>query len=97
MALPDLISGATWQQAQIAYQRGDLSRCELEASAALRLAQHDLSRAIEDLGTVLERNAAWGQRRVEPPLQPLFIEALTLAGQTIAAEDHCACLFCGGT
>ena len=34
MALPDLIAGALWQQAQIAYQCGDLPRCELEARAA---------------------------------------------------------------
>ena len=35
MALPDMIAGALWQQAQIAYQRGDLARCELEARAAI--------------------------------------------------------------
>ena len=27
---PDMIAAALWQQAQIAYQRGDLPRCELE-------------------------------------------------------------------
>jgi DNA-binding CsgD family transcriptional regulator len=32
---PDLIAGAHWQQAQIAYQRGELARCALEASAAI--------------------------------------------------------------
>ena len=31
---PHLIAGALWQQAQIAYQRGDLRRCLLEARAA---------------------------------------------------------------
>jgi DNA-binding CsgD family transcriptional regulator len=35
MALPDLIAGALWQQGQIAYQRGDLARCELEGRAAI--------------------------------------------------------------
>jgi DNA-binding CsgD family transcriptional regulator len=35
MALPDLIAGALWQQAQIAYQRGDLARCELEGRNAI--------------------------------------------------------------
>ena len=29
--MPELIAGAHWQQAQIAYQRGELARCELEA------------------------------------------------------------------
>jgi DNA-binding CsgD family transcriptional regulator len=33
-AQPHLIAGALWQQAQIAYQRGDLRRCRLEARAA---------------------------------------------------------------
>ena len=32
---PDLIAGALWQQAQIAYQRGDLARCELEGRGAI--------------------------------------------------------------
>ena len=35
LALPYTIAGAHWQQAQIAYQRGDLARCELEARAAI--------------------------------------------------------------
>jgi DNA-binding CsgD family transcriptional regulator len=35
LAQPDLIVGAFWQQAQIAYQRGDLPRCELEARACI--------------------------------------------------------------
>ena len=35
MALPDQIAGALWQQAQIAYQRGDLARCELEGRSAI--------------------------------------------------------------
>jgi DNA-binding CsgD family transcriptional regulator len=34
MRLPDLIAGALSQQAEIAYQRGDLTRCEMEARAA---------------------------------------------------------------
>ena len=34
LALPRMIAGAHWQQAQIAYQRGDLARCEVEAEAA---------------------------------------------------------------
>jgi DNA-binding CsgD family transcriptional regulator len=34
MGLPELIAAAFWQQAQIAYQRGDLARCELEAQRA---------------------------------------------------------------
>jgi DNA-binding CsgD family transcriptional regulator len=41
----DLIVGALWQQAQIAYQRGDLPRCELEARAAIE-AGGDLGRAL---------------------------------------------------
>ena len=32
---PDMIAGALWQQAQIAYQRGDLARCELEGRGAI--------------------------------------------------------------
>lgn len=35
MALFDLVAGALWQQAQVAYQRGDLARCELEARACI--------------------------------------------------------------
>jgi DNA-binding CsgD family transcriptional regulator len=31
---PHLVAGALWQQAQIAYQRGDLRRCRVEARAA---------------------------------------------------------------
>ena len=135
---PDMIAGALWQQAQIAYQRGDLARCELEARSAievggefasrlatpwlvmvlaeqgrlaeadalldsvgmlgpipasilltamlgsrgrLRLAQDDLARAAEDLAGARDRNAAWLRQRVEPPWQPLLVEALVLAGR----------------
>jgi hypothetical protein len=35
IALPDLIAGALCQQAEIAYQRGDLTRCEMDARAAI--------------------------------------------------------------
>src|SRR4051812_50187637 len=35
LALPGTVAGAHWQQAQIAYQRGDLARCEWEARAAI--------------------------------------------------------------
>ena len=34
MGLPELIAASLWQQAQIAYQRGDLAHCELEAQRA---------------------------------------------------------------
>ena len=34
---PDMIAGALWQQAQIAYQRGDLARCELEGRNAIEV------------------------------------------------------------
>ena len=37
MAQPELIAGALWQQAQIAYQRGDLARCELEGRSAIEV------------------------------------------------------------
>jgi DNA-binding CsgD family transcriptional regulator len=37
MVQPDMIAGALWQQAQIAYQRGDLARCELEARGAIEV------------------------------------------------------------
>ena len=37
MASPELIAGALWQQAQIAYQRGDLARCELEGRSAIEV------------------------------------------------------------
>lgn len=142
MAIPLLISGAMYQRAQVAYQRGDLSDCEREARAAieiggdfgrrqatpwlvmafseqdrhdeaqallaaagmlgtiapsivmaaalssrgrLRLAQGDALSAIEDLSRALDRNAAWRQRRLEPPWRPLLIEALVLAGRTAQA------------
>lgn len=32
---PDVIAASLWQQAQIAYQRGDLARCELEGRGAI--------------------------------------------------------------
>ena len=32
---PDMIAASLWQQAQIAYQRGDLARCELEGRGAI--------------------------------------------------------------
>ena len=35
MASPELIAGALWQQAQIAYQRGDLARCERDGRSAI--------------------------------------------------------------
>jgi DNA-binding CsgD family transcriptional regulator len=37
MVMPDMIAGALWQQAQIAYQRGDLARCELEGRGAIEV------------------------------------------------------------
>ena len=40
MAMPSLIAGALWQQAQIAYQRGELARCELEADATIEAGGH---------------------------------------------------------
>ena len=145
LGAPELVAGAHRQQAQIAYQLGDLGRCELEARAAieaggefarplaapwqvmamaeqdrhreaeqtfadadllgpvppsilftavlgsrgrLRLAQLDLERAIDDLDAVLERNAARGQRRLEPPWRPLLVEALALAGRHQEACEH---------
>ena len=30
-----MIAASLWQQAQIAYQRGDLARCELEGRGAI--------------------------------------------------------------
>ena len=34
---PDMIAGALWQHAQIAYQRGDLARCTLESRASIEV------------------------------------------------------------
>ena len=34
---PNMIAGALWQQAQIAYQRGDLVRSEIDARAAIEI------------------------------------------------------------
>lgn len=136
MVAPYLIVGSLWQQAQIAYQRGDLPGCELECRATiegggafgrslatpwlvmtlteqdrldeseralksagmlgsipdsslltaalgsrgrLRLAQGDARRAVDDLATARDRSAAWFPKRVEPPWQPLLVEALLLA------------------
>ena len=145
MGRPDLIAGALWQQAQIAYQRGNLPRCEIDARGAieaggdfarglvtpwlvmvlaeqgrldeaegllekagllgsvppvilltaalgsrgrLRMAQGDVSRAVEDFGSVLERNAAYGMQRVEPPWRPLRAEALVLADRAEEAAEE---------
>ena len=141
-AQPQMIAGASWQQAQIAYQRGDLRRCLLEARAAveaggafarrlavpwqvmamaeqgaiveaqnllaavgflgpvppsgllhaavgsrgrLRLAQGEPAAAAADLADARDRSAAWFRLRVEPPWQPLLVEALLLAGHTADA------------
>jgi DNA-binding CsgD family transcriptional regulator len=54
MAQPDLVVGALWQQAQIAYARGDLPRCELEARAATE-AGGDLGRALATTWLVMVR------------------------------------------
>ena len=32
---PDMIAASLWQQAQIAYQRGDLARCEARGRGAI--------------------------------------------------------------
>src|SRR5215212_6750237 len=45
MALFDLVAGALWQQAQIAYQRGELARCEFEARACIE-ARADFARGL---------------------------------------------------
>jgi len=37
MVLLDMVAGALWQQAQIAYQRGDLARCEFEVRRAIEV------------------------------------------------------------
>lgn len=145
--MPQLIAGAHWQHAQIAYQGGELARCELEASAAieaggdfarrlatpwlamalseqprldeaerllgaagmlgeippsllvtaalgsrgrLRLAQADPDRAVADLAAIVDRNAARGRERVEPPWRPLLTEALVLAGRAEEASEVAA-------
>jgi DNA-binding CsgD family transcriptional regulator len=142
MALLDMVPATFWQQAQIAYQHGDLARCEVEARACieagadfarglatpwlvlvcaeqnrldeaeellasadllgpipptillaaafgsrgrLRLAQGDAGGAVEDLGAMLDRNAAHHRQRVEPPWRPLLAEALVLAGRSAEA------------
>ena len=66
MAPPELIAGALWQQAQIAYQRGDLARCELEARGAIeaggefagRLATPWLVMALAEQGRLARGRAA---------------------------------------
>jgi DNA-binding CsgD family transcriptional regulator len=145
MALPELIVGALWTQTQVAYQRGDLPRCELEGRSAieaggdfarrlatpwlvmalteqarldeaeqllgsigmlgpiapnalftvalgsrgrLRLAQGDTRRAIEDLAGARDRSAARFRHGVEPPWQPLLVEALVLSGRVSEAFDE---------
>ena len=137
---PTTLAGTHWQQAQIAFQRGDLARCETEARAAieiggdvlrpladpwralarveqgeldaaealipdtigpsgllnvaigvrgrLRLARGDLPRAIEDLAEARDRSAAYYPLRVEPPWQPLLVEALVLAGREAEAAKE---------
>jgi DNA-binding CsgD family transcriptional regulator len=147
MASPDLVAGALWQQAQIAYQRGDLARCELESRSAaeaggefagslatpwlvmalaeqgrldeakqllesagmlgpistntlltamlggrgrLWLAQGDAPRAVEDLTAARDRSAALFPERVEPPWQPLLVEALVLADRSDEAAEEAA-------
>jgi tetratricopeptide (TPR) repeat protein len=60
----------------------------LGSRGRLRLAQHDLEPAIDDLRALLDRNAARDQQRVEPPWQPLLAEALALASRTSEAAGH---------
>jgi DNA-binding CsgD family transcriptional regulator len=144
LAVPYLIAVALRQQALIAYQRGDLARCELEARSALeaggefanrlttpwlvmalaeqgrlqeaeqllasagmlghlppsvlltaalgsrgclRLAQGDAQRAVEDLAEARDRCAAFFRQQIEPPWQPLLVEALVLADRGEEAAD----------
>jgi len=84
MALPELVAGALWQQAQIAYQRGDLPRCELEGRSAIeaggdfagRLATPWLVMALAEQGRVgeaeqlLESAGMLGQHPHQRPPDP---------------------------
>ena len=135
---PSTLAGTHWQQAQIAFQRGDLARCESEARAAVEIGG-DVLRPLADPWRVLalveqgqldeaealspghdraERacctrrsasaggcgspaatwrvrsrisprrataTAAYYPLRVEPPWQPLLVEALVLAGRDAEA------------
>src|SRR3954447_20130860 len=78
MAQPDLIVGALWQHAQIAYQRGDLPRCELEARAAIE-AGGDLGRALATTWLVM---VLVEQGRLDPAER--LLESAGLLGPTAA-------------
>ena len=68
---PDMIAGALWQQAQIAYQRGDLARCALEARGSIevggqfaeRLATPWLVMVLTEQGALAEAEDLLGSAR----------------------------------
>ena len=101
MALPDLIAGAMWQQAQIAYQRGDLPRCELEGRGAIeaggdfarRLATPWLVMALAEQNRLDEAELLLGSADMLGPIsadpacdRPLTNTGFTTAGRGLGNE-----------
>jgi DNA-binding CsgD family transcriptional regulator len=95
-AAPDLIAGAHWQHAQIAYLRGDLPRCELEASAAIeaggdfarRLATPWLVMALTEQGRLDEAERLLGAAGMLGQMPPgvMVIAALGARGRLRLAQ-----------
>ena len=89
MALPDLIAGAMWQQAQIAYQRGDLPRCELEGRGAIeaggdfarRLATPWLVMALAEQNRLDEAEQLLGSADMLGPIPPSILLTAALGSR----------------
>ncbi len=96
MALPQLIAGALWQHAQIAYQRGDLARCEHEGRSAIeaggefaaQLATPWLVMALAEQGRLDDAEALLGSAAMLGPIPPnvLLTPALGVP-RTVAARS----------
>ena len=86
---PDLIAGALWQQAQIAYQRGDLARCELEGRGAIeaggefarRLATPWLVMVLAEQGRLDEAEQLLGSAGMLGPIPPSILLTATLGSR----------------
>ena len=95
-----MIAGALWQQAQIAYQRGDLARCELEGRGAIeaggefarRLATPWLVMALVEQGRLDEAEQLLDSAGMLGPIPPsiLLTAALGSRGRLRLAQGDAA-------
>ena len=94
---PDMIAASLWQQAQIAYQRGDLARCELEGRGAIeaggefarRLAAPWLVMVLVEQGRLVEAEQLLGSVGMLGPIPSsiLLTAMLGSRGRLRLAQD----------